>query len=318
MTVLFSVFGMKITAYAVGIAVAAAAALAVLRLRCAKMGLRARTWDAMALLALPLGLICARLFYCFARFQYYRYDQGGLISILRGWEGGYSLWGALGGAVLAAVIAARITRQKPAPLLDALAPALAIFVALERFSEYFDSELGYGVPVTIPFFQRLPFAVYNEWWMDWMLAICLLEGMAALILFAVLLRKQRRPGDTARLFFVVYGACQILLESLREDSVPKWLFVKVYQVTALAAMLVLMIAAVVRWALNKSEARMKTWQMIVWWAVFLLLTGTVVAMEFSIDGKILAELPGAAAYGIIALCCAGMGFCACRIVLRNE
>ena len=101
MTALFSVFGLEVTAFAVGIAVAAAAALLFLGWRCQKAGLRPGTGLTLPVLILPLGLICARVFYFLARIQHYLVDGRGIGSILRFQDGGFSLWGALGGAVLA-------------------------------------------------------------------------------------------------------------------------------------------------------------------------------------------------------------------------
>ena len=47
--------------------------------------------------ALPLGLVGARLFYCLSRLAIY--TDMGLVNVLRLWDGGYALWGAVGGAV---------------------------------------------------------------------------------------------------------------------------------------------------------------------------------------------------------------------------
>ena len=318
MTVLFSVFGLKVTAFAVGITVAAAAALLFLGWRCKKAGLRPGTGLTLALLILPLGLICARAFYFLARIQHYLVDGKGLGSILRFQDGGFSLWGALGGAVLAAWIAAKITRQDKGRMLDALAPSLAIFVMLERFSERFDDRLGYSIPVRTPFIQQSPLAIFNEYWYDYLLAICVIEGLAALVIFIVLLRRERKPGETIRLFFLLYSATQILFESMRRDNYPRWLFVRVYQITALAALLVMMISAVVRWSKSKSKNKIKVGKMVCLWTIFTVFVGMVILLEFSIDGKIWATLPTWGAYGIMALCCVGMGIASYQIIFKND
>ena len=318
MTALFSVFGLEVTAFAVGIAVAAAAALLFLGWRCQKAGLRPGTGLTLPVLILPLGLICARVFYFLARIQHYLVDGRGIGSILRFQDGGFSLWGALGGAVLAAWITAKTTRQEKGRMLDTLAPSLAIFVMLERFSEFYDSRLGYSISVRTPFFQRFPFAVFNEYWWDWQLAICFFEGLAALVIFLVLLRRQRRAGETIRLFFLLYSASQILFESMRRDNYPRWLFVRVYQITALAALLVMIISAVVRWSKSKSGNKIKVGKMVWLWAVFAAFVGIVILLEFSIDGKIWATLPTWGAYGIMALCCIGIGFTSYQIIFKNE
>ena len=65
--VLFHIFDMPVTLYAVLLVCAFAAGLLLLRLTQQKAGLRADTAEIFALLALPLGLAGARVFYCLAR-----------------------------------------------------------------------------------------------------------------------------------------------------------------------------------------------------------------------------------------------------------
>ena len=312
---LFTVAGMKVTAYAVGITLAAAAALILLWRQCAKMKLRADTAGIAALLILPLGLLCARFFNCLVQINYYLYAWGGLEATLRLWNGGYSLWGVLGGTVLAAVIAARITWQKASALLDACAPSMALFAVLERFAEYFDDRIGYGIDVEIPFFQRLPFARQIDGF--WSLAVCGLECLAALVILIVLLRKQRLAGHTIRLFFVLYCACQVFLESQRRDGFPRWLFVKVYQLAAAVVAACLVIEAVAHWALNRSNNKMKVANLIALLAGFALFVGGVVAMEFAFDGKILVTVPEWCLCLFSALCSIGIGVTAYWIIFKS-
>ena len=109
---IFSVLGLPVTAYALCLVAALCAALALLAVQCRRLSLRPGTALTMALWMLPLGLAGARLFYCLARLSFFM--EVGPHSMLKMWNGGYALWGALGGAVLGAVIAARQTRQRPA------------------------------------------------------------------------------------------------------------------------------------------------------------------------------------------------------------
>ena len=57
------------------------------------------------LLALPLGLLGARVFYCLARLDFY--IEMGLQEMFLLWHGGYALWGAGGGAEPGAVLLLR-------------------------------------------------------------------------------------------------------------------------------------------------------------------------------------------------------------------
>ena len=200
MHVLFSLFGMPVTAYALCLAAAAALGLLLLVGVQKKHGLRRDTAEIFALLALPLGLVGARLFYCLCRLDFY--IEMGPMEMLRWWHGGYALWGAVGGAMLAALLTAKITKQSPVKLLDALAAPAALTIALGRLAEAFNGE-GIGRMIdteTIPaLLQKFPFAVPHPQWEEPCWAIFMLEALAALIILAVLLwKRKRQPLRAAR------------------------------------------------------------------------------------------------------------------------
>ena len=189
---IISFFGLPVTAYALCLTAALCAALALLAAQCRRLSLRPGTALTMALWMLPLGLAGARLFYCLARLSFFM--EVGLGSMLKMWNGGFALWGALGGAVLGAVIAARQTHQRPALLLDALAAPGALAIALCRLAEYFSGE-GIGMYVEDERFCFFPLAVCNQY-EEWYWAIFLLEALVALVILGVLLRRARPAGDS--------------------------------------------------------------------------------------------------------------------------
>ncbi len=312
--VLFTAFGLPVTAYALGVVMALAAGLCLLWWEQRRNHLRADTAEIFALLALPLGLIGARLFYCLARLDVYL--EMGAGSILRLWEGGYALWGAVGGAVLAALLTAKMTRQSPVKLLDALAAPAALTIALSRFAEGFNGE-GIGLEVYETAFQRFPFAVFNADWEIWNWAIFMLEGAAALAILALMLVKRlhRHPGDRAKLFVILYCSSQILLESLRRDQFLRWLFVRVSQLTAALVLSGLMFCALARWVKAPQEARMAKKHLIWNWVAFLACVGICIGMEFAVDKS--AAMPVWLCYSVMALCCAVMGVTSWQLIMRS-
>ena len=312
--VLFHLFGLPVTAYALSVVCAAALSLAFFHLRCSRGKLKGDTAGIFGVLALPLGLMGARLFYCTARF--YTYEEIGFENVLRLWDGGYALWGAVGGAALAAVITARLTRQSLARVMDALAAPAALMIALCRFAEYFSGE-GYGPDVEIAFFQRFPFAVYDDWYEVWYWAIFMAEGLWAALIMLVLLRCSHRPaGDVARLFFILYCAGQVLFESLRRDSFLHWLFVRVSQLTAVIVLALIMLAALLRWIKAAREKRISGKRLGLSWLLFAACVGGCVAMEFAVDKS--PDLPVWAAYLIMAACCVGLGVSAYQTTLKKK
>ena len=313
-TILFSVLGLPVTAYALCLVFSVAAGLALFFILGKRRGIgRDALWLA-ALLALPMGLIGARVFYCVVRVYYFL--EIGLENVLRLWDGGFALWGAVGGGALAVLIAAKMEKQPVGKLMDVMAPSAALVIALMRFAEYFGDE-GRGLYMDIEAFCFFPVSVYRADYDLWHLAVFAWEGAAALIILAVLLRRQRKTGNTARLFLLLYSACQIWMESMRRDSTLRWLFVRVSQLTAGLVIAGLMAAAVVRWTRNPENRRMKPAGIILCWAAVLAGVGVCIAMEFSVEGKIFVALPVWGAYAIMALCCVGIGAAAYQAVFRS-
>ena len=71
-------------------------------------------------------------------------------------------------------------------------------------------------------------AVHNVWLIEAICALAIFIALAALIRFT-----QARPGDCFAVFILLYGASQVLLESLRADRHMILGFVKVQQVFAM-------------------------------------------------------------------------------------
>ena len=311
---LFSLFGMPVTAYALCLALVLGAGLFLFFLMGKKRKMDDDTLWCAALLSLPLGLLGARVFYCVVRLNYYL--EVGLSATLRLWDGGYALWGAVGGVALAAALTANIKKRPLAPLMDALAVSGALVIALMRFAEYFNGE-GRGLYVDAPELCFFPLAVFRADYEEWHLAVFVWEGIAALVILIALLRKERPAGRTARLFLLLYSACQILLESLRQDNTLRWLFVRVSQLTSALVIAGLMIVAIIRWARHKDRRLISGGQILLCWAAVLLCVGGCIVLEFSVEGKIFQTLPIWTAYCIMALCCAGIGCAAYNVVFQS-
>ncbi|MBR6667010.1 MAG: prolipoprotein diacylglyceryl transferase [Clostridia bacterium] len=315
MHVLFSVAGLPVTTYALCVVIALALGLLLLAWRQKKHGLRCDTAEIFALLALPLGLIGARLFYCLARLTMYM--EMGLVSILRFWDGGYALWGAVGGAVIAAILTAKITKQSALKLLDALSAPAALVIALGRLAELTNGE-GRGLEVITPVFQRFPFALYNADYETWFWAICVFEAVAALVIFAILLaKKPARDGEHARLFLILYCASQILLEALRADNFLHWtrVFIRVSQLTAVLVLAGMMFCALWRWRKASADARLPRKQVIINWVIFLICVGVSIWMQFAVQKS--AHIPAWLCYTVMGVCAVGFGVTSHRLIMKN-
>ena len=103
----------------------------------------------MALWAIPLGIIGARLYHVVTTPELYFGQNGNLLQALEIWKGGLGIWGGVAGGALGAWIALKRKGQRIGPIADAVAPTLLVAQALGRWGNYFNQEL-FGSPTTLP------------------------------------------------------------------------------------------------------------------------------------------------------------------------
>lgn len=291
-TVVLTLGNLRVTAF--GLCVMAAAAVSVAVSGVSMRGLGKGVWAVFAAWCLPLALIGARLFYSLVRINFI-VDLYGLDSVLRLWEGGFAFWGAAGGSALAGVICAKRMRLKTADVLNAAVPALLLMLALGRFAEYFSGQ-GYGPMVETPAWQFFPLSVQNEYG-EWNLAIFVAEGVTALV--ALALSARRFKTHRALKALVIVAAAQIVWESMRRDSNLNWGFVRVSQLTAVLVLFFILAVFLIR----RFKAGEKPVYVVARLAVFAVLTGGCIALEFAMDKS---PFPYGWAWLIMAVCAAGM------------
>ena len=268
--------GVQVYAFGLYVALGAALALIVLAMLIRREKGKKGTTALTGVLAILCGFAVSRLFFCFM-------DQGlGGPVPLRGvillTGGGYSMMGALFGACFGALLAAKITGQNSARMLDLLSPALLLFIACERLGEGYVDDFGISRPLVGELLKGSFLSLEGDY--DWTLATYLIESFTALVLALILLRdvnRKRRAGNSFILFLILFGATQVILESLRFDQHMHLSFVSLQQVMAI----LLLAAGVTVVALRhwKDKKRLATTAV----AVLPLAAALGVGLEFAID-----------------------------------
>jgi len=193
------------------------------------------------LYAIPLAIVCARIYYVVFRFNMYSED---LLSIFNIREGGLAIYGGIIGGLIAARIAARKHGISVLTILDITSPALVLGQAIGRWGNYINME-AYGLRIGEEYLQFFPFAVEipvgDVWY--WHMATFFYEFCWDLIVFALLLavrQMQRRKGDVFCWYLLLYCAGRTVIEGLRYDSLTFMSeFVRISQVlSAIAALCV--------------------------------------------------------------------------------
>ena len=171
--------------------------------------------------------------------------------ILRPWEGGYTIYGALLGGALGALAAGKLCRVRWLDALDALAPGACAVIFFARIGEIFTGEgIGRETEVAWTHFFPLSVCTYrDEFFEEWRYAVWFWEALAALILLIILLKRERKclPGHQTAVFLTVLGTTQILLEQMRRDNYLRLIvFVRLNQLAALATLIIVLAVLLIR------------------------------------------------------------------------
>ncbi|MBN1934430.1 MAG: prolipoprotein diacylglyceryl transferase [Anaerolineae bacterium] len=196
-----------------------------------------RVWDAL-LICLILGVIGARLYHVFSTPQgnavgwpYYREDPA---AILRIWEGGLGLLGAILGGALGLAIYAKLAKIPTLVWLDIAAPALLLAQTVGRWGNYINQEL-YGPPTTLPWgipiaadYRIAPFNDLAQYPPETLFQpVFLYESLWCMIGFVLLwwaigrFKSVLRAGDAFLLYVIWYAVGRFGIEALRPDA---WMF----------------------------------------------------------------------------------------------
>jgi phosphatidylglycerol:prolipoprotein diacylglycerol transferase len=227
--VAFSIFGKDIYWYGIIIACALIVGV-VLGIREAKRrGYRSEMILDFMLIAIPLCIVCARLYYVAFEWPMYAQDPIKIIAI---WEGGLAIYGAVIGGLIAAVIFFSWRRVPVGEVMDIAAPSLVIAQAIGRWGNFVNQE-AHGVKILDPNWQWFPAGVNIDGL--WYQATFFYESAWNLIVFIVLMLLRKRVkvrGGIFALYVVLYGFGRFWIESLRTDSLY-WGGIRVSQALSL-------------------------------------------------------------------------------------
>lgn len=206
-------------------------------------GLKKDTVLDLALWILPVGIIGARIYYVAFSWDEFR---GDLLSVLRIWEGGIAIYGALIAGFLTILVFSRVRKIHPLVLCDVAAPGVALAQAIGRWGNFFNME-AYGAPVTNPALRFFPFAVLipsdpeSPWHMATFFYESLWDFLVFLFLIAARRRLFRRRGDVFFCYAFLYACGRLVIEDFRMDSLYTASSVRVSQLLSVvicAALLV--------------------------------------------------------------------------------
>ena len=269
------------------------------------LNLKRKTMPVCLTLALPLALFCARVFYFLVQISYV-YSTYGFSFLWSPLLKGYAFTGALLGGWLSGLLCARLTKQSAASVLDAVTPAGMLMIAAARFGEYF-MHFGDGSYIENEALHFFPLAVKNEYG-EWYLAVFVLEAFFALfICLYTLVHGFPKSGDRVRAALLLICVSQVMLESLRAESI-RWGFVRVQQLSCVLIAFIVLIESIFR----RYKGGMRLVYTFAHIGIFVICTGVCIGVEFVLDKT---DIPAAASYTAMALSLIIMAAAALRMII---
>ena len=171
----------------------------------------------MVLLAIPLAIIGARLYYVIFEWDQYRGHPLDIINIRKG---GLAIYGGVIGGVLGGYLYSRWKKMDFWNLADICAPSIILGQVIGRWGNYINQE-AFGAVVSNPQWQWFPAAVFIQADQQWHMATFFYESFCNLIVFFILMgyrRHRKRTGEVFLLYLILYSLGRIFIEGLRTDS----------------------------------------------------------------------------------------------------
>lgn len=186
----------------------------------------------LLLYGVPSAIIAARIYYVAFKWDYFREHPGEIIRI---WEGGIAIYGALIGAVICGYFYFRAKGYPFLRVADICAPSLLIGQMIGRWGNFTNQE-AYGGITTESFLREtlsLPDFIVNQMFIagefrhPTFLYESLWSFVGLILLFVIRRFNFLKTGELFISYFIWYSIGRFYIEALRTDSLafkgPEWL-----------------------------------------------------------------------------------------------
>lgn len=205
-----NVFGKDIYWYGIIICIGFVLAALYVNARVKEFGCTSDNLMDCLIICVPVGIICARIYYVAFEWGYYSQHPNEIIAV---WNGGIAIYGAVIGVVIALYVYSRVKKLSFASLCDLAAFGLLIGQCIGRWGNFVNGE-AHGGPTDLPWGMSIdgaaavhPTFLYESVWN--------LVGFIALHFYS---KKRKFPGEMALLYVAWYGLGRAWIEGLRTDS----------------------------------------------------------------------------------------------------
>lgn len=214
---LFGIEGFNIAWYGVIIGVGMILATAFAAWRAKKAGYQSDLIIDFVLFAIPISIVCARLYYVIFEWEMYSQD---LMKIFAIREGGLAIYGGVLGGIMTTIVFCKVNKFPLLKMFDFAVPSLLLGQIIGRWGNFVNQE-AFGNLITDSKLQFFPYGVYIERLGEWHQATFFYESALNLILFILMLivmRKVQKDGWMLAMYFIGYGCIRCFVEGMRADS----------------------------------------------------------------------------------------------------
>lgn len=256
--VAFSIGPLSVQWYGVIIGIGIALGLILVIREGERRGLDKELFPDLMLWAIPISIISARIYYVIFQWDYYSQNPEDIIKI---WEGGIAIHGALIGAVITTIVFANKRNVSFWKLADIAAPSIILGQAIGRWGNFMNQE-AHGGEVSRAFLENLhlPDFIINQMYINgtYYHPTFLYESIWNIIGFIILilLRKVNlRRGEMFLTYVIWYSIGRFYIEGMRTDSLMLTDQLRVAQTISIVLVIGAIIILVIRRMKGNDHAR---------------------------------------------------------------
>lgn len=208
--VAFTIFGIDVMWYGVLIALGMLIGIALAVREAKRVGISEDDVLNIAIITIPVAIICARLYYVIFSWDYYSQNPSEIFNI-RG--GGLAIHGGLIGGILTGFIYAKVKKLDFFKTADAVMVGMPLAQAIGRWGNFINGE-AHGGPTSLPWGIMVdgvkvhPTFLYESIW-DF--------GIFLFIMF-YMRKKKTYEGEVIVSYITLYSIGRFFIEGLRTDS----------------------------------------------------------------------------------------------------
>ncbi|WP_449622704.1 prolipoprotein diacylglyceryl transferase [Robertmurraya sp. Marseille-Q9965] len=223
-----------------------------------RRGLEKDTFADLMLWAIPIAIISARIYYVLFEWGYYSQNPGDIIKI---WNGGIAIHGALIGSVITAYVFSKNKGISFWKLADIAAPSIILGQAIGRWGNFMNQE-AHGEEVSRAFLENLylPDFIVDQMYINgtYYHPTFLYESVWNLLGFILLISLRRvnlRRGEMFLSYVIWYSIGRFFIEGMRTDSLMLTEHLRIAQTISIALVIVAVALIVFRRVKGLSNER---------------------------------------------------------------